>query len=289
MRSDRRRDRRRKFAEGEEKGFGLKNTLYIAGTILALGIIAFFVTVIVYNNSLDKLYSDLETQEIGEVTENTGNENILEEASATLGKTVDEMINETAEISAENEEVQETVVKEDTSNTETVKETNTEEKNEETKSEETKNEEVKEETKENVEEVKEPSFSAPVEGEVQKEYAVDKLVYSETLKEWVTHTGIDIKAEKTTVVKAAEEGTVTAIKNDPRYGITVIIEHSGGYETRYANLLTAEFVTVGEKVTKGQTIGTVGDTGAFEILDEPHLHFELLKDGEYQDPTSIIK
>lgn len=289
MRSDRRRDRRRKFAEGEEKGFGLKNTLYIAGTILALGIIAFFVTVIVYNNSLDKLYSDLETQEIGEVTENTGNENILEEASATLGKTVDEMINETTEISAENEEVQETVVKEDTSNTETVKETNTEEKNEETKSEETKNEEVKEETKENVEEVKEPSFSAPVEGEVQKEYAVDKLVYSETLKEWVTHTGIDIKAEKTTVVKAAEEGTVTAIKNDPRYGITVIIEHSGGYETRYANLLTAEFVTVGEKVTKGQTIGTVGDTGAFEILDEPHLHFELLKDGEYQDPTSITK
>lgn len=284
MRSDRRRDRRRKFAEGEEKGFGLKNTLYIAGTILALGIIAFFVTVIVYNNSLDKLYSDLETQEIGEVTENTGNENILEEASATLGKTVDEMINETTEISAENEEVQETAVKEDTSNTETVKETNTEEKNEETK-----NEEVKEETKENVEEVKEPSFSAPVEGEVQKEYAVDKLVYSETLKEWVTHTGIDIKAEKTTVVKAAEEGTVTAIKNDPRYGITVIIEHSGGYETRYANLLTAEFVTVGEKVTKGQTIGTVGDTGAFEILDEPHLHFELLKDGEYQDPTSIIK
>ena len=289
MRSDRRRDRRRKFAEGEEKGFGLKNTLYIAGTILALGIIAFFVTVIVYNNSLDKLYSDLETQEIGEVTENTGNENILEEASATLGKTVDEMINETTEISAENEEVQETVVKEDTSNTETVKETNTEEKNEETKSEETKNEEVKEETKENVEEVKEPSFSAPVEGEVQKEYAVDKLVYSETLKEWVTHTGIDIKAEKTTVVKAAEEGTVTAIKNDPRYGITVIIEHTGGYKTRYANLLTAEFVTVGEKVTKGQTIGTVGDTGAFEILDEPHLHFELLKDGEYQDPTSIIK
>ena len=129
----------------------------------------------------------------------------------------------------------------------------------------------------------------PVEGEVQKEYAKDKLVYSETLKEWVTHTGIDIKAEKTTVVKAAEEGTVTAIKNDPRYGTTVIIEHSDGYETRYANLLTAEFVAVGEKITKGQTIGTIGDTGAFEILDEPHLHFEILKNGEYEDPTSVIK
>lgn len=115
------------------------------------------------------------------------------------------------------------------------------------------------------------------------------MVYSETLKEWVTHNGIDIKADKTTVVKSAEEGTVTAIKNDPRYGTTVIIEHSDGFETRYANLLTAEFVTVGEEVTKGQTIGTVGNTAAFEIMDDYHLHFEILKDGEYQDPMLYIK
>ncbi|MDE5830971.1 MAG: M23 family metallopeptidase [Clostridia bacterium] len=95
---------------------------------------------------------------------------------------------------------------------------------------------------------KDPSFVLPVEGEMMKEYAKDRLVYSETLKEWVVHTGVDIKAEKTTVVKAAESGKVTAIKNDPRYGITVIIEHTNGYETRYANLLTAEFVNVGEEV-----------------------------------------
>ena len=48
-------------------------------------------------------------------------------------------------------------------------------------------------------------------------------MYSETLKEWITHLGIDIKAEKATVVKAAEAGTVKSIKNDPRYGLTVII------------------------------------------------------------------
>lgn len=137
--------------------------------------------------------------------------------------------------------------------------------------------------------VKDPSFTVPVEGEMMKEYAKDKLVYSETLKEWTQHTGVDIKAEKTTIVKASEAGKVTAIKNDPRYGITVIIEHVNGYETRYANLLTAEFVSIGEEVTIGQTIGTVGNTGAFEVLDDCHLHFEILKDGEYLDPQVFIE
>ena len=69
-------------------------------------------------------------------------------------------------------------------------------------------------------------FSMPVEGEIIKEFAKDKLVYSDTLNEWITHTGIDIKAEKTSVVKAAEDGIVKFIKNDPRYGLTVIIEHN---------------------------------------------------------------
>ena len=59
----------------------------------------------------------------------------------------------------------------------------------------------------------------------------NKLVYSDTLKEWVTHAGIDIKADKTTIVKASEEGKIKSIKNDPRYGLTVVIEHNNGYST----------------------------------------------------------
>ena len=105
----------------------------------------------------------------------------------------------------------------------------------------------------------------------------------------MTHNGIDIKADKTTIVKASEEGTVKSIKNDPRYGITVVIEHADGYKTIYSNLLTAEFVTEGEKVKQGQTIGTVGNTATFEIADEPHLHFEILKDEEYINPELYIK
>ena len=136
---------------------------------------------------------------------------------------------------------------------------------------------------------KELSFQKPVDGEIMREYAKDNLVYSETLQEWTTHLGIDIKADKTTVVKAAEAGTVKSIKNDPRYGLTIVIEHDNEFQTVYSNLLTSEFVVEGEKVEKGQSIWTVGNTAAFEIADEPHLHFEILKNSIQEDPTIYIK
>ena len=136
---------------------------------------------------------------------------------------------------------------------------------------------------------KELSFEKPVEGEIVREYAKDSLIYSETLQEWTTHTGIDIKADKTTVVKAAEAGTIKSIKNDPRYGLTIVIEHDDQYQTIYSNLLTSEFVVEGEKVDKVQAIGTVGNTAVFEIADEPHLHFEIWKDSLPVDPTTLMK
>lgn len=136
---------------------------------------------------------------------------------------------------------------------------------------------------------KELSFEKPVDGEIVKEYAKDNLIYSNTLQEWTTHLGIDIKADKTTVVKSAEAGKVKSIKNDPRYGLTIVIEHDNGYQTVYSNLLSSEFVVEGEKVEKGQSIGTVGNTAAFEIADEAHLHFEILKDSIQVDPNIYLK
>lgn len=205
---------RRSMQGREEKGSTLKNTLYIAGTILLLGVIAFFVTIMIYNNNIDKIYSDLEETQIGkvpEVEDTEDNNQKTEEASLTLGKTVEETQKEANQTNAETtktEDAKKTENKaQETRKTETkpvenkvtskanVEETSKAEVNE------NKNE-VKEETKQ---EAKEPTFIKPVEGEMLKEYAKDNLVYSETLKEWITHTGVDIRAEKTTVVKAAEE------------------------------------------------------------------------------------
>lgn len=198
-----------------------------------------------------------------------------ESASSSMGKTVEESSEETDETENDTENNMENNSETVEDNTSMASSTSTSDSN---------SEEVS-----NKQEEKEISFAMPVEGEIIKGFAKDNLVYSETLQEWVVHQAIDIKAESRDVVKAAAEGTVTAIKNDPRYGLTVIIEHDGGFKTVYSNLLTAEFVVEGEQVKQGQTLGTIGSSATFEIADESHLHFEMLKDSVYVDPTIYIK
>ena len=153
----------------------------------------------------------------------------------------------------------------------------------------TSNEQTENKVEENNTNENTTQFIFPVEGEVIKEFAKDNLIYSETLEEWITHTGIDIKADRTTIVKSVADGTVKSIKNDPRYGLTVTIEHADGYTSVYSSLLTAEFVKEGEKVTQGQTIGTVGNSAVFEVAEDNHLHFELLKDGSNINPEIYLK
>jgi len=153
----------------------------------------------------------------------------------------------------------------------------------------TSNEQTENKVEENTTNENTTQFIFPVEGEVIKEFAKDNLIYSETLEEWITHPGIDIKADRTTIVKSVADGTVKSIKNDPRYGLTVTIEHADGYTSVYSSLLTAEFVKEGEKVTQGQTIGTVGNSAVFEVAEDNHLHFELLKDGSNINPEIYLK
>lgn len=257
-----------------QKDNGLKNILYLLGTILGISIIAFVITFLTYNNNIEPV----DTERIADIVSNTNtNKNELaEQASLQISKTVEEVKEEASIV--ENEINNISVFDDNT----IVENNNTLSNKRENEVQETAAPETK------TEEIKKLEFIKPVDGNISKEFGKDTLIYSETLKEWVIHLGIDIEAEKTTVVKAAEDGEVTAIKTDPRYGITVFIKHSDGFETRYANLLTSEYVTVGEKVSKGQTIGTVGNTSTFEIADNSHLHFEMLKDNEYVNPTLYI-
>ena len=259
----------------------VKRVLYIVGGVLSLAVIAFVTLFILYGTG-----SEEQTQiakfntTVVEEYNNDDYTNSTEEASTQIGKTVNEVQeNSAGENEVKDEEEKQTYAV-NTSNKEEQTETQEQEENTESQEKDTTTEQEK---------VKDPEFHKPVEGEILRAYAKDNLVYSATLDEWVTHNGIDIVAEKTTVVKASAEGTVKSIKNDPRYGLTVVIEHVNGFTTVYSNLLTAEFIEEGEKVEQGQTIGTVGNTATFEIADEPHLHFEIQKDSQSVDPELYLK
>lgn len=132
------------------------------------------------------------------------------------------------------------------------------------------------------------SFIMPVSGEVTFEYAKDKLVYSKTLEEWRTHEGLDLAADRGTPVKAVADGVVSDIKNDPRFGIIVVIDHANGLKSEYANLASDDMVTVNQKIKQGDIIGSVGNTAAFESAEQSHLHFEVLKDNASVDPSSYL-
>ncbi len=278
-----RRGRREKNEDGTNKSI-----VYIGTAIAIIALISATITILIYwNNSVDNQIAQLAPDKISSIIKENENTSSV---STQMGKTV--------------EEVKEDEKKEESSNkttTNTTKATNTksEEKTTNTVTTETKVEEnnqaeettvkTDEDSSSKVASNKPITFIKPTEGTISKDFAKDTLLYSETLEEWTTHLGVDIKAEKTTIVKAAAAGKVKSIKDDPRYGLSIIIEHSSGYETLYANLLSTEFVKVGEEVEQGSSIGTVGNTATFEIADGSHLHFEIIKDGENIDPNLYIE
>lgn len=260
---------RREYYE-EQK---LKKLVYVFAGVLVVSIVVFLTLFVAYNKKL-KENSTQSLLELGKMNDIVSNEN-LEETAYSSDKTVELATKNTSK----NETVNNTVKINKMPVEATV--TNTAINNENTVT----DEKIVEENTE----VKELVFSAPVSGEITKDFARDTLIYSNTLEEWTIHNGIDIKADKMSVVTASEEGTVESIKNDPRYGLTITIAHENGFKTIYSNLLTTEFVSENEQVEKGQTIGTVGESSSFEVADEPHLHFEMYKDGEVVNPTIYLK
>lgn len=129
----------------------------------------------------------------------------------------------------------------------------------------------------------------PAPGEVLKGHSDTELTYSKTLEDWRLHKGADIKAPIGTTVIAAAKGTVSECYSDNAYGKSIIIDHGNGFLTKYSNLSSTDMVDVGKEVDAGDAIGVVGDTAEFEIADEAHLHFEVIKDGRSTDPEQYFE
>jgi murein DD-endopeptidase MepM/ murein hydrolase activator NlpD len=98
------------------------------------------------------------------------------------------------------------------------------------------------------------------------------------------HSGVDIAAPTDAYVRAAGPGTVVDVGEDRVYGRFILLEHGGGYRSRYAHASTT-FVERGQRVRRNEIIALTGSTGRSTA---PHLHFEILMNGDPVDPLTLV-
>lgn len=131
------------------------------------------------------------------------------------------------------------------------------------------------------------AFVLPLGNDITLDYSNGEMVYSKTMDDWRVHTGIDFKGPTDADVKAAGDGTVTQVKADELYGVTVEIDHGDGIVARYCGLAQNPTVSEGSSVSSGDVIGKVG-TVPCESAEESHLHFEVRVDGTLTDPLEVL-
>ena len=129
-------------------------------------------------------------------------------------------------------------------------------------------------------------FVLPLTNEVIKEFSDGKLVYSNTMKDWRVHNGVDFKGDDGQEVKALADGTITAIEEDVMWGRTITIDHGLGITSKYCGV-NAEGIVVDDKVEVGSVIGFLSAIPC-ESEDGPHLHLEITKDGNFIDSVAAI-
>ncbi|MCH8494529.1 MAG: M23 family metallopeptidase [Balneolales bacterium] len=100
------------------------------------------------------------------------------------------------------------------------------------------------------------------------------------------HDGVDFRARIGTPIYATGDGQVSLAGRNGTYGITIKIDHGYGFESLYAHLSSIEQgVRVGRRVQRGDIIGYTGDTG---VVEGPHLHYEVIRDGRAVDPLNYM-
>ncbi len=129
----------------------------------------------------------------------------------------------------------------------------------------------------------------PLAGEAVTAFAADHLAYNATTKDWRTHEGLDLAAVIGQEVSAAADGTVHTVYDDENYGMTVVLHHTDGFSTHYSNLSEELQVEVGQAVTAGSILGTVGNTANAETATQPHLHFALYQNNSPVDPGDYFE
>lgn len=138
-------------------------------------------------------------------------------------------------------------------------------------------------------------FEKPVaNGLLARAYSKDiSSVVWKTDGSYRTNLGIDIQSNIGEPVVAAMDGIIKEVGTDVagQKGKMILIDHQNGFVTKYSNLEEKILVKLGDKVTKKQQIGTVGNTSLNSFKEDygPHLHFEVLQSSKNVDPAKYVK
>lgn len=130
-----------------------------------------------------------------------------------------------------------------------------------------------------------PSLVPPLPGQISTGYG---FAYAPTFGDYRFHPGVDFVAPAGTEVRAAAAGLVKQVEYGEAWKYRLVIDISDDYQTVYAHLDSIA-VAKGDRVETGEVLGTIGEPGAAEGGTRPHLHFELLKNGNTVDPLPAMQ
>lgn len=127
-----------------------------------------------------------------------------------------------------------------------------------------------------------PQFKAPLtKGKITNNYGMSVDPFTEKA---AFHNGLDIAVQQGTPIQSAAGGVVVIADSVKGYGYRIVIEHSADYSTHYYHLYKI-LVKPEQQVKEGELIGQVGSSG---LSTAPHLHFEIRKEGNAQNPVEHI-
>jgi murein DD-endopeptidase MepM/ murein hydrolase activator NlpD len=135
-----------------------------------------------------------------------------------------------------------------------------------------------------------PAYTLPVEDSVLGfEFSNTKLIKHKTDGNIYTHEAVDFLVENDAKIKSVFDGTVQSIDlNTTMEGSVVKIQHANGVVSIYKGLSTVD-VNVGDSIKGGAVIGTIGNMPVeAREYEQPHLHFEITKDGKLDDPFKYL-
>jgi len=132
------------------------------------------------------------------------------------------------------------------------------------------------------------SMHWPILGDIVMDFAMDRLIYDATLDQWRTNDSVAIAASSGDSVRAAASGIIKDITESRQFGQTVVIDHGNGWLTTYSQLDPDVVVNIGDVVSRGQIIGSVGSPSIFGSLLGYHVNFAITNNETPIDPNTLL-